>query len=193
MTNTVYIMSGIPGSGKSTRGRKIKQRMQDTLESVKVVSNDDYFMIDGEYKFSNHEYTRDGGARDKCFSAFKDAVTSGYSCIIVDNTNTTWDRCEPYIKLALTNGYNIIFAESETDWKWDIEICTERNLHQVSKEVIQQMRNRYLPRDICVDKCLKLCDELGIINMEPLYVNSATQGIIKRVQPLGDISDEFLY
>ena len=117
------ILSGIPGSGKSTFAK--------ALLSGKVCSADDYFMVDGEYKFDVKLLADAHGA---CLRKFVHAISSG-SDVIVDNTNLSAEEIVPYYALAAAWGYDIKLIT----FKCDVETAIARNVHGVPEDGIRAM------------------------------------------------------
>ena len=122
-----FIMRGIPGSGKSTTAKLIAG------ETGHIHSTDNYFMVDGEYKFDpkllkdNHE---------KNFKAFCADIEAGHPLVILDNTNTCKWEFEKYKKVAQEHGYIISIVENLHP---TIEESMARNTHGVPAEAIQRM------------------------------------------------------
>ena len=73
----VYVMRGIPGSGKSTLARKL-------APPENIFSTDDFFMVQGEYKF---DPTKLGQYHGQNLDRFQNAIMNGVAPIVVDNTN----------------------------------------------------------------------------------------------------------
>jgi predicted kinase len=151
--NTIIIMGGIPGSGKSFESKKIQTENPD-LDSV-IFSTDDFWITpDGEYKF---DFNKIATAHKWNVSRTESAMKDGISLIIIDNTNTTpWERA-PYEKLAESYGYKIEYCQSSSPW-WieiyknmksglildeDVQVLYEKNTHGVPKETIKKMMQRY--------------------------------------------------
>lgn len=144
----IILMSGIPGSGKSTYVDKLRQDNFD--KAVNVCSADHYFMVDGEYKFNPANL---GKAHAACLYEFTTLLTAGHTyhkigesmLLVVDNTNTSAIELAPYVALAAA-------------FKVDCEIVTVlcdptkaamRNVHGVLEHAVKRMdeaiRNRQLP------------------------------------------------
>lgn len=129
----LYIMRGLPGSGKSTKAQELGQ-------SGVIYGSDEYFMKDGEYIFD----------QDKLKDAHKwnldrviEAMGKGTSPIVADNTNVSNHDMKPYVESALENGYEIEFVEADTPWKFDVKELTKRNTHEVPADAIQGMLDRW--------------------------------------------------
>ncbi len=78
---TLYIVRGVPGSGKSTFAKTLGGTHFET---------DNYFMIDGEYKF---DFTKIKEAHNWCQSEVSNAMLLNYTTginekIVVSNTFT---------------------------------------------------------------------------------------------------------
>ncbi|XP_048389163.1 NEDD4-binding protein 2-like 1 isoform X1 [Stegostoma tigrinum] len=143
----LYLLRGLPGSGKTTLARNLKHQFRDAV----ILSTDDYFIReDGSYLFQKylldeaHEWNR-GRA--------KSAMRQRRSTIIIDNTNTEAWEMKPYVNMAQENGYEVKFREPDTPWKFDIRKLTRINSHGVPRETIERMKERY-ERNITIDKVL---------------------------------------
>lgn len=146
----VKILSGVSGSGKSTTARKLWNAMEPGTY-CKVVSADDYFMVDGQYKF---DPTKLSDAHGKCFRDFIAALQPNavgnydHVLVMVDNTNTTSIEVSPYILGAQAYGWEaeILTVMCETDA--DIKACAARNAHGVSEAAVFAQHRRLCGREL---------------------------------------------
>jgi predicted kinase len=134
----VKILSGIPGSGKSTYAKSIGAQS--------IFSADDWFNdTDGKYRFVADElpiahafclrrYTR----------AVTDAATDQTHTIVVDNTNTTVAEIAPYYALADAFGHAVEIITLHVS----PEVAAARNVHGVSLKTCQDMRHRIMTRNL---------------------------------------------
>lgn len=154
MTNIkISILSGIPGSGKSTwvenqlkdKTAVIKRdgfakKYMNKREVVGVVSADYWFMHpDGEYRFYP------GGldtAHGTCLRGFLDCLRCDFDFedmeeghIIVDNTNTTVLEIAPY--MAIANAHEV--PVTLHTFKCDPKVGAERNKHGVPLDACFRM------------------------------------------------------
>lgn len=134
----VVIMSGVPGSGKSTYARKLVQSAgmdkEVPIPLGVIVSADDYFLKDGKYIFDRNKLS---DAHSWCLRRFVDAIAEGKplgdigpkdwfkGVVVVDNTNTTGEEIAPYYQLARAFGCEV---ELVTVYR-DIMACAEKNVH----------------------------------------------------------------
>jgi len=94
----VFILRGIPGSGKSTFAKKLARPYVRSGLRVKTFSADDYFMRKGVYKFDGSKL---GTAHRKCLRDFAECLRLRRADFcIVDNTNITAVEVAPYAALA---------------------------------------------------------------------------------------------
>ncbi|XP_020383615.1 NEDD4-binding protein 2-like 1 isoform X1 [Rhincodon typus] len=143
----LYLLRGLPGSGKTTLARNLKHQFRDAV----ILSTDDYFIReDGSYLFQ--KYLLDE-AHEWNHERAKSAMRLGRSTIIIDNTNTEAWEMKPYVNMARENGYEVKFREPDTPWKFDIRKLTRINSHGVPRETIERMKERY-ERNITIDKVL---------------------------------------
>jgi len=126
--NIVYILVGVPGSGKST----LIHKMMD--EHTTIVSADHYFMRDGKYCFDRQQL---GKAHASCQSNFELAIKLRTKTIFVDNTNIRARDRKFYIDMALDNDYEVEILALPVD----VNISVARNVHGVPAEAIQRMKD----------------------------------------------------
>ena len=129
----LYIMIGLPGSGKST--------FIKTLPNPVVCSADHYFEQGGEYKFDVNKL---GAAHQQCKNKVQDNMLMSKPLIVVDNTNLNDKERKPYEDLAEKHGYTIKYILFEPD-KHNIEKLAKRNLHGVPAAKLSVMLDRYRP------------------------------------------------
>ena len=129
MEKVLYIVRGIPGSGKSTFAK--------SLGGVHFEA-DMFFMKDGEYKF---DMTKIKDAHKWCQDSVNTAMilnnTAGLNqTIVVSNTFTQEWEMKPYFEMAELHGYKVfsIIVENRHGGV---------NEHNVPEEVLTNMKNRF--------------------------------------------------
>lgn len=135
MEKILYIVRGIPGSGKSTFAKKIVGH--DFL----VCEADKYFIDKetGEYKFDTskikdaHKF-----CQDTVETYMKDSLVNDqfYREIAVSNTFTQEWEMEQYFTLAKEYGYTVFTIVVENRHGGT-------NVHNVPEDKIEQMKNRF--------------------------------------------------
>jgi predicted kinase len=133
MNKKLYIVRGLPGSGKSTFALDLVG--SDFL----VCEADKYFMVDGEYKFDGSKLKE---AHESCRNLvetyMKDSLVNDqfYREIAVSNTFTQAWEMQPYYDLAEKYGYRVysLIVENRHDGV---------NQHGVPEEKLVQMKNRF--------------------------------------------------
>ncbi len=125
----VYIMRGVPGSGKSTIAQEVAQDFNGSVHST-----DDFFIEqDGSYNFDR---TKLGEAHQSNLEAFGASLEQELPVVIVDNTNIKRWEFEKYVKLAEQRGYVIREVRAPTP---ELDEALARNLHGVPEETIKRM------------------------------------------------------
>src|SRR6185503_16474175 len=134
----VYILRGLPGSGKSTIATKLIN-IQDGF--AHIFSADQFFINEyGDYIFNSSSLKQ---AHEFCRNRFSAAIKNEIHPIVIDNTNTMKWEYDWYIEQASLAGYShqVIIVGEFSD-----EACTyyaKRNTHGVPLETIIKMRNRF--------------------------------------------------
>jgi len=147
LSKVMYVMRGLPGSGKSTRARELG-------EGGVILSTDDFFVHDGNGKYE-FDPARILEAHQWNQERALDAVKRGVSPVVIDNTNVKAEFARPYAEMAAANGYEIKVVEPDSPW-WTLkpdmtpetreELVSEllkRNTHGVPREVIEKMLSQW--------------------------------------------------
>ena len=125
MEKVLFIVRGIPGSGKSTFAKTLGGQHYEA----------DMYFIDeeGNYKFDG---TKIKDAHKWCQSFVETDMVLEYPKIVVSNTFTQEWEMKPYMDLAKEHGYKVftIVVENRHDGK---------NVHNVPEDKIEQMANRF--------------------------------------------------
>lgn len=122
--NKLYIVRGMPGSGKTTFAESICDR---------VVSADDYHTDeDGNY---NWKLENQAAAHRYCQGKTRTIMGTDKD-VAVANTFTTVKEMKPYYKMAKELGYTVfsIIVENRHNGK---------NVHNVPAETLEKMKNRF--------------------------------------------------
>jgi predicted kinase len=134
----VYIMRGIPGSGKSTWVNDLK----NTVPKVRVCSADTYHIDpDGVYRF---KIDRIADAHDFCLLNFA-TILAEYQkdniITVVDNTNSRLWEIAPYYRLA--EAYK---AQPEIIWiHRNPAVAVKQGLHGVPENKVYEMAQSFDP------------------------------------------------
>jgi predicted kinase len=121
----LYIIRGLPGSGKSTKARELYGYDNVHLEA------DLFFHLDGEYVFDSALL---GAAHDWCYSNTVFNLRIGYD-VVVSNTFTKLWELEKYLAIPLlVEGVTISIIEMKTQYE---------SIHNIPPEKFEQMKNRW--------------------------------------------------
>ena len=120
---TLYIVRGLPGSGKSSLAKKVTEL---------AYSADDFFTNKkGEYNFNAKLF---GKAHEWCWGKVRDAMFIGAEAVAVANTFTQAWAAERYYQIAEEYGYSVFVIECQNDFG---------NVHDVPQESIDAMKERW--------------------------------------------------
>ena len=129
---TLYIVRGVPGSGKSTFAKSIAKPWQ-------IFEADQFFMKNGEYKF---DYTKIKDAHNDCKRKVHRAMHPNlfrnllYNTIVVSNTFTQDWEMRFYEIIAKKYGYRVFHVIVENRHNGV-------NEHGVPEDKVQIMKSRF--------------------------------------------------
>lgn len=125
MEKTLYIVRGIPGSGKSTFARN--------LGGTHFEADMFFLDINSDYKFDMSQIKQ---AHEWCKNSIREAMESSQKTVVVSNTFTQEWEMEPYLEMAKEYGYQVfsVIVENRHGGK---------NIHDVPEDIIDKMRGRF--------------------------------------------------
>ena len=132
----VYLMRGLPSSGKSYTARKLAGSGGLVLET------DQYFHTQVGADPSRYDYSeaRLPAARRWNFERFQTAVAQAISPIVVDRGNGLNRETQEYARYAVDHGYRVELKEPESAWWQELrELLKDPH---VSGEILDQWAER---------------------------------------------------
>ena len=121
----LYIIRGLPGSGKSTFAVTLYDHETFHFEA------DDYFVLNGEYQYDRRLI---GAAHDWCFSKTVLQLRRGND-VIVSNTFTQMWELERYLSIpTILDNITMAVIEMRTQYQ---------NIHGVPEDVLERMAGRW--------------------------------------------------
>lgn len=158
MSKTLYILRGLPGSGKSTWARS-RHVFTTMLEA------DMYFVSPkGDYEFDPEKLH---AAHRWCQNTARIMLNNGIS-VVVSNTFTKMDEMRPYLDIAQECGAQVEITEMKQAFG---------SIHGVPEEAMKRMAARWRPSaDVIefvkrfypgMDIVYKVKDENGLEQIEP--------------------------
>lgn len=132
MDKTLFLIRGVPGSGKTT----LAQALYGSFEGCAIQLSADDFMVneDDEYQFQPGRLAE---VHARCLSATDGAMRNTIVPIIVHNTFTQNWEMKPYFDLAKKYGYSVFVVRCENQFG---------NVHGVPDAKVQQMVDRFEDR-----------------------------------------------
>jgi predicted kinase len=148
MTKKIYILRGLPGSGKNFWINRFIKHYQGIFGKIFgeysqffECSADKYFYRpDCRYDWNPKLLNK---AHQWCFNEFKRALDNQCPVIFVNNTNITRQEWMKYSIVALEYHYQIKVVMVGKLTEDFIKLCSARNLHNVPYSVIYNMANRF--------------------------------------------------
>ena len=135
-SKTLYIMRGLPGSGKSA--------VAEALAPGNVYAADDHPGLYGPDMSFNPKLLSEAHSATK--NKIINAMEKGESKIALANTNTQHWEMTPYVKAAQQYGYHVTFVHVEGTLNPFGELT--KNIHNVPEEALKRMKERFEPFDI---------------------------------------------
>jgi len=116
--NIVYLMRGLPATGKSYTARKLAG------EYGVICETDEYFYTQIGNDITKFDYNESlmPEAQAWNYERFKRAVRSGATPIIVDRGNGLTLETKKYAQYAVDHGYKVEIKEPESDWWQEIRV-----------------------------------------------------------------------
>lgn len=131
VVKTVFIMRGVPGSGKSTFAARLAG------SGGVVHSTDNYFVKNWVYHFDPYRLKE----FHQCnFEAFCRSLEAGVPTVVCDNTNFKRWHFAPYVEAAKRAGYRIVIVSV---FGVTAEEAAKRSIHHVPVHVIQRMLDEW--------------------------------------------------
>ncbi|XP_043860000.1 LOW QUALITY PROTEIN: 2',3'-cyclic-nucleotide 3'-phosphodiesterase [Dromiciops gliroides] len=127
---TLFVLRGLPGSGKSTVARAIMDRYRD---GTKMVSADAYKIIPGSRAAFHEEYKH----LDEDLDAY---CRRDIGVLVLDDTHHERDRLEKIFDLADQYQYLVVLVEPKTSWRLDCAQLKEKNQWQLSAEDLKKLK-----------------------------------------------------
>ena len=136
-TNTIFLIRGLPGSGKTSLAEHIHRGMGSKAD--RTVAADDWFTTEsGEYVFDPrflhdaHEYSQ---------RMVRDALSEGHGAVVHNTFSQRWEM-EPYIDMSVEFNARLVVMDLYDGGLDDVSLA-RRCEHGVSTRVINKMRSRW--------------------------------------------------
>ena len=129
MTKNLYIIRGLPGSGKTTMADALVALASDKMIRLEA---DNYFIKNGVYQYDAAFITK---AHEHCKQCFLRAMSKGLDIIISNTSVKTWEWSE-YKTLAEKEGYmvHIVVKENHHDGM---------TVHDVPMATVMRMKRNF--------------------------------------------------
>lgn len=135
MTKRLYILRGLPGSGKSHYVRTVLSDKYPDQE-ISVCSADKYWEMNGGYDFSAESLK---AAHASCQMCAERSMANGIPIVVIDNTNIKREHYLYYLGLAKLHNYSVIEVIVGRVSHEAAEVYKKRQIHNVPHHVYDRM------------------------------------------------------
>lgn len=133
-SGVVYIIRGVPGSGKTTVAKAI------VGTKGKIHSTDNYFYDNaGVFRFDWRKYEE---FHDKNFAGFCESLNQKIPVVVLDNTNIKVKDFGRYVAAVEKKNYAVRLVEMPVS---DPKEAAQRNTHGVPEKTIIKMLKNFEP------------------------------------------------
>lgn len=165
--NTVVVMRGLPGSGKTAMVNAIHDDLYDRFGHEEFL----FFTISGDNQplvYDPYDYDSNGLRKTYLYDASHVVLTQQWCIerfdrimsmhflrtyngphppliIVIDNPNLTVSEVEYYWGQSQGRNMKFQIVEPETEWKMDPDICVRMTRTGAPRSEIEKMKNRYSP------------------------------------------------
>lgn len=122
--NTLYIIRGLPGSGKTTMAKIIAPDNNHSSDDYFTDKNGVYTFVGAELKYSHWG----------CSANTEADMKKGVAKVAIHNTFSTSQEASEYFRLAVKYGYRVQVIECQGQFG---------STHEVPEHTIQNMRDRW--------------------------------------------------
>lgn len=129
--NTLYLIIGIPGSGKTTKAKEIIANYNKLNVPIKHFEADMFFEKNGKYIFNPKQL---GLAHKWCQDKCRETMTNNIDVIISNTSLMPWER-SGYIRMAQEFGYEVKVLTMTGNYQ---------NVHGVPEDKINIMKNKFV-------------------------------------------------
>ncbi|WIC39330.1 AAA family ATPase [Pseudomonas phage vFB297] len=129
----MYIIRGLPGSGKSSLAEILYNKTWESGRQASICEADDYQMEFGKYVWKAERVVE---SHKKCMDKARRSMEIGLDAVIVSNTSSREREVAPYIDMAEEFGYTVISLIVENRHG-------NKSVHDVPESTMEAMRNRF--------------------------------------------------
>lgn len=126
---SVYLMRGLPSTGKSFSARRL------VSEGGIVLETDQYFYTHVGTDPEHYDYSEAllPLAREWLFDQFAAAIGSGVTPIVVDRGNGQNPESSRFARYAVDHGYDVQLREPESEWWQELRVLLKYREHLDSR------------------------------------------------------------
>lgn len=143
MSQVMFIIRGIQGSGKTTLARKLASE-----HGAIVISADGYFPEGTDrIRMSTDQW---GAARVARLADVREALNNKRS-LVIDGLHTHYPDYKMYVEMITNLGGRCEIVRPTTPWAWDPRECLRRSSHPIALSTIERTLRNFQEDDFPVE------------------------------------------
>lgn len=142
MVKNLWLVRGLPGSGKTTLAKRIVEIYGAKHYEV------DMWMVNPETGLFVYDAEKVRESHIKCRKGAVKALRTKGGGVVISNTMTLLREMLPYFKIAYENDAIVHIMEPNTPWSFSVKMLVKHNTKGISETIIRRYKKRWFPIEV---------------------------------------------